>query len=68
MKYKHLIIIFLIALVIDAFGAFLKITHMQFGYFNGNVLLFLGMLGKAVAGLLLIIKLIKDKRSNILNQ
>lgn len=69
MKYKHIIIVFAIAFIIDILGAFFKITHWQLGPLTGNLILFIGMIGKVVGAILLIIKLSsKKKTGTFLNQ
>lgn len=69
MKYKYIIIIFAIAFIIDVIGAFFKITHLEIGFLDGNLLLLFGMSGKIVAAILLIIKLLSRKKAdNFLNQ
>lgn len=69
MKYKYIIIISAIAFIIDVIGAFFKITHLEIGFLDGNLLLLFGMSGKIVAAILLIIKLLSRKKANnFLNQ
>ncbi|TGD59921.1 hypothetical protein E4635_02120 [Flavobacterium humi] len=57
MKYKHIIIIFVLASIITTLGALLKIMHWT----GASSLLLIGMLGEAFSGVLLIIKLAASK-------
>lgn len=57
MKYKHIIIIFVLASIITTLGALLKIMHWT----GASSLLLIGMLGEALSGVLLIIKLAASK-------
>lgn len=69
MKYKHIIIVFAIAFIIDILGAFFKITHWQLGPLTGNLILFIGMSGKVFGAITLIIKLLNNKKADsFLNQ
>ncbi|MDI1255736.1 MAG: gliding motility protein GldL [Flavobacterium sp.] len=64
MKYKHLIILFLIALLGDIFGAFFKIIHLEFA----DSLLLITTSIQAIAILLLIVKLTSDDKTDFLNR
>ena len=50
-------------LIFDFIGAFFKIAHFEVGSITGNVLLFIGMFAKVIAGILLIIELLKRKKA-----
>jgi hypothetical protein len=68
MKNKYIIVLFLIGLIIVIFGALLKITHFQFGFLTGNLVLFIGKFIEVVAILIFIIKLFSDKNNSFLNR
>ena len=64
-KYNHIIVILVFGLILDFIGAFFKITHWEFGFITGNVLLFVGMIFKVFAALLFIIKLLNNNKSSV---
>lgn len=68
MKYKHIIILFALAFILDVIGAVLKITHFELAFINGNLLLIIGMFGKLLAAVLLIFKLSQNKSDSWLDQ
>lgn len=55
MKNKNILLIFLVGMVITILGALFKITHWR----GADALLCVGMVIEAVAGIVLIVKLIK---------
>ncbi|MGH2665649.1 GldL-related protein [Flavobacterium sp.] len=57
MKYKHIIIIFVLASIITTLGALLKIMHWT----GASELLLVGMLMEAFSGVMLIVKLATSK-------
>ena len=64
MKYKHLIALFLMGLLLDITGSFFKIMHFQLGPVTGNLLLAAGMSAKALSVILLLFKILKNKEQN----
>lgn len=60
MKYKHILITFILGCIIAIVGALFKIMHWP----GASLLLILGMLSEALAGLMLIIKIYKDQNPN----
>ena len=63
MKYTYILVIFIAALIFDFIGAFFKVVRYQVGPVNGNVLLFIGMAAKVIAGIMLIVELLKRKKA-----
>lgn len=68
MKNKYIIVLFLLGLIIVIFGALFKITHWEFGFLTGNLLLFIGKLIEVTAIVVFIIKLFSDKNNSFLNR
>ena len=68
MKNKYLIVIILFGVIITIFGALIKIMHYEFGLINGNLLLSIGILAEVLGIILLIIKLMTNKKDNFLNK
>ncbi|NMH24463.1 GldL-related protein [Flavobacterium solisilvae] len=68
MKNKYLIVIFVIGIMYIIFGALFKILHLEIGPITGSVLLTFGMLLEALALILFVIKLIKNKNNDFLNK
>lgn len=64
MKYTYILVVFIAALIFDFIGAFFKVVHYQVGPLNGNVLLFIGMAAKVIAGIILIVELLKKKKDS----
>ena len=64
MKYKHLLVLFLVAFLADIFGAFFKIINLEFA----NSFLLIATAAQAIAVLLLIVKLISDEKTDFLNR
>lgn len=65
MKYKHIIIIFILGFILIILGALFKILHWQFA----SELLTVGTFLKILSGILLILKLLTNKNyKDILNQ
>ncbi|WP_396152446.1 hypothetical protein [Flavobacterium sp.] len=61
MKYKFIIILFVISVIITIFGALLKILHFEIGPLTGNFILTIGMFTKIIAGAVFIFKMLNDK-------
>jgi hypothetical protein len=61
MKYKFIIILFVIGVIITIFGALLKILHFEIGPLTGNFILTIGMFTKIIAGVVFIFKMLNDK-------
>jgi uncharacterized membrane protein len=57
MKYKHILIVFIIGMIATTIGAFIKIIHWPMS----NLILTIGMLLEVISGILLIIKLVNNK-------
>lgn len=64
MKYKHLIILFLVAFLVEIFSSFFTIIHLDFA----NSLLLLTTSIQVIAVLLLIVKLVSDDKNEFLNR
>ena len=65
MKYKHIIIVFVLGMIFTTIGALLKIMHWPMA----SIILTLGMLMEVLAGIMFIYKLITNKKTNdILNK
>ncbi|MDF2552520.1 MAG: hypothetical protein K0R77_1795 [Chryseobacterium sp.] len=62
MKTKYAIMIFLVGLLINLFGALLKITHFSFGPLNGNICLTVGSIVQGLGILLIIFKVLTNQR------
>lgn len=60
MKNKHILIAFILGCIITTFGALFKIMHWPYA----SLLLILGMLSEALAGVMLILKIYKDQNPN----
>lgn len=59
MKYKHILIVFIIGMITTTIGAFIKIMHWPMS----NAILTIGMLLEVISGILLIIKLVNNKNT-----
>lgn len=59
MKNWHIIIIFLISLVLVVIGALFKLMHWPYA----SIMLIVGMGGKALAILLFIIKIVRERNT-----
>ncbi len=69
MKYKYIIIVFVLGLMLDIIGALFKIIHFEIGPFTGNVFLTIGAFIKLISIIMLLIKLFTNKdKQNFLNQ
>ena len=68
MKNKYIIAIFLLGLIIVIFGALLKITHFEFGFVTGNLVLLIGKIIEVTAVVIFIIKLLTNKKDSFLNK
>jgi len=65
MKFKHLLIFFLLGVVLIMAGAFFRLMHWP----GGQFMLFSALLFQAFAIIMLIVKLIKNKDArNFLNK
>ncbi|WP_313805733.1 GldL-related protein [Flavobacterium sp.] len=60
MKYKYILILFILGFMLSVIGALFKIMHWP----GASKMLLFGMLSEAFSGLLLIIKIIKDQNPN----
>lgn len=60
MKNRHILIIFIMAMIVVIIGAVFKVMHWP----GAGSMLVLGMLGQAFALLLLIIKVLRDRNKN----
>lgn len=60
MKYRYILIVFILGFVITVIGALFKLMHWP----GASLMLILGMLSEALAGIMLIIKIIKDQNPN----
>jgi uncharacterized membrane protein len=60
MKYKHILIAFVLGCIITIIGALFKILHWP----GASFIMTIGMLCEALAGLMLIIKIFKDQNPN----
>ncbi|KQT17321.1 hypothetical protein ASG31_07870 [Chryseobacterium sp. Leaf404] len=63
MKFKLGIIIFLIGFLITLVGAWLKITHITLGPFNGNIVLTLGTFFQVMGIIVLIVQMLMRRKS-----
>jgi hypothetical protein len=68
MKNKYLIVIFVIGIMYIIFGALFKILHLEIGPFTGNSFLTFGLVLEALALILFVVKLIKNKNNDFLNK
>ncbi|WP_291119157.1 gliding motility protein GldL [Flavobacterium sp. UBA6135] len=68
MKYKYIIILFVIGVIITIFGALLKIIHFEIGPLTGNLILTIGMFTKIIAGIIFIVKLLSNNGNDFLNK
>lgn len=59
MKAKYAIYIFLAGFLLNLFGAWLKITHISMGPFNGNICLTIGSVVQGIGIVLFIFKVLK---------
>lgn len=64
MKFKHVIVLFLIGMLVGIVGAWAKILHKPVA----NILITSGMLLQAIAVIIGLIKLLKIKGKGFLNQ
>lgn len=65
MKNKHILIALLLGISFTTLGSYLKITHQNlFGTISGHNLLSFGLLLELIAVIMLIIKLLKNKKTN----
>lgn len=60
MKYKHILIAFILGFIQTVVGALFKVMHWP----GASFLLLLGMLSEASAGVMLIVKIYKDQNPN----
>jgi len=60
MKNKYILIAFILGFILTVIGALFKIMHWP----GASILLILGMLSEALAGVMLIIKIYKDQNPN----
>ena len=69
MKNKYILAILVSGMVITVVGALLKITHAEFYSVTGNMVLTIGMVTEAIAGILFISKLLSNnKKDEFLNK
>ncbi len=69
MKNKYIVAILVSGMVITVIGALLKITHTEIYSITGNMVLTIGMVTEAIAGILFISKLLSnDKNDGFLNK
>ncbi len=69
MKNKYIVAILVSGMVITVIGALLKIKHTEIYSITGNLLLTIGMVTEAIAGILFISKLLSnDKNDGFLNK
>jgi hypothetical protein len=68
MKNKHLLILFFLAMVMVAIGALFKIMHWTYAGITANAFLSIGLISETIVVLLIILKIIKDNKSNFLNK
>lgn len=69
MKTKHIVLIILIGILLHMIGAYLKITHYQFGLINGNTTLLFAFSIEIIGVLLLTYKLFtSDKFKDLMNR
>jgi len=64
MKYKHLIILFLLGILADVFAEFLKIIQFEFS----KSFLLVTTSVEAIAVVLFIVKMISDEKTEFLNR
>ncbi len=64
MKFKHVIFLFLVGMLVGIVGAWAKIMHKPFA----DVLITSGMLLQAIAVIIGLIKLLKIKGNSFLNK
>ena len=57
MKNKHILVIFVVAAILVIVGALFKIMHWP----GANPVLFVGMIGQVIAGVLTVFKLVTNK-------
>lgn len=60
MKNKHILTVFILGCILTIIGVLFKIMHWPYA----SVLLILGMLSEALAGVMLILKIYKDQNPN----
>ena len=65
MKYTYILVIFIMALIFDFIGIFFRVVRFEVGPITGNVLLFIGMAVKVIAGILFIVALLQKKKSKV---
>lgn len=68
MKNKYIISILIIGVILTVLGALLKIMHFEIGFITGGLTLMIGLLLKALALLIFVIKVISNKDDNFLNK
>ena len=68
MKNKYIIILFIIGFIITILGSLFKITHWEFGFVSGTLLITTGIILKITAGILFIVKLLSNKNNSFLNK
>jgi len=68
MKNKYIITVFIVGSLIVIIGALFKILHFEFGPVTGNVMLTIGILTEAFAGVILLLKLLSNKNNEFLNK
>jgi len=61
-KIKFALVILLIGFVVTLLGAWLKITHISFGPFNGNIVVTFGTIIQGLGALLLIIMVLTSQK------
>lgn len=62
MKTRYALIIFLMGVLINLFGALLKITHFAIGPLTGNLVLSIGLIFETIGIILLIYKLFTSSK------
>jgi hypothetical protein len=62
MKTKYALIIFFIGILINLFGALLKITHFAVGPLTGNLVLSIGFIIETLGIILLVYKLFTSSK------
>ena len=67
MKNKYIVVILLIGIIWTILGAFFKIAHFEIGPITGTVMLAIGTFLEVLAVILLLVKVISNKKDNFLN-
>ena len=69
MKNKYILATLLLGIIFTTLGSYLKITHQNVGTVSGHNLLSFGLLLELIAVIMLIFKLLKNKKtSSFLNK